>query len=92
MNAKILYLCSYPLDEVHYDSSRLATRCSVHISNPNMDHQLDGEVLRSMTILLASSLEKSPIFLLKKSYSWRAIVVLGPCFVAEGHAERNSFG
>jgi hypothetical protein len=76
MNVKVLQLCSHPLDEAHCDSSRLATHCSVGVSDSNMDHQFAGEVLLSTAILLASSLENSPIFLLKKSYSWREIIAV----------------
>jgi hypothetical protein len=75
-NAKVLQLRSHPLDEAHYDRSRLATCCSVGVPDPNMDHQFVGEVLLSTAILLASSLENSPVFLLNKSYTWRAIIVV----------------
>jgi hypothetical protein len=73
MNVNALHLCSHPLDDAHCDNNHLATHYIVGVSDPNMNHQLNGEVLWSTTILLASSLEKSPIFLLKKSYSWREI-------------------
>jgi hypothetical protein len=44
MNANVLQLHLYPLDDAHYDSGRLATCCRVGVSEPNMDHQLDGVV------------------------------------------------
>jgi hypothetical protein len=69
MKENVDQLRSHPLDEAHCARSRFATHCRVGVFDPNIAHQLDGDILLSVAILLARSLENYPLFILKNSYS-----------------------